>query len=53
MHTSTVYLNDEMILYAKELAEKLPPELDTIYVVNSGGEANDLAVFMARNFSGN
>ncbi len=37
-----------MVLFCKELAAKLPPELNTIYVTNSGGEANDLAVFMAR-----
>jgi alanine-glyoxylate transaminase/(R)-3-amino-2-methylpropionate-pyruvate transaminase len=37
---------------ARELSRRLPPELDTVYFVNSGSEANDLAVTMARAFTG-
>jgi 4-aminobutyrate aminotransferase-like enzyme len=30
----------------------MPPELDVTYFVNSGSEANDLAISMARLFTG-
>mmetsp|Transcript_10817 Transcript_10817/g.38403 ORF Transcript_10817/g.38403 Transcript_10817/m.38403 type:complete len:480 (+) Transcript_10817:334-1773(+) len=52
-HTTTIYLNDQVAYFAKELAEKLPPHLDSIYFVNSGSEANDLAILMARLYTGN
>ncbi len=34
--------------YVSKLLTTLPPELDTIYFVNSGSEANDLALRIAR-----
>lgn len=52
-HTTTIYLHPEVALYAQELAAKLPPPLDTLYFVNSGTEANDLALLMARAHTGN
>ncbi|QDZ20582.1 alanine-glyoxylate transaminase [Chloropicon primus] len=52
-HTTTIYLNDQVAYFGKELAAKLPPHLDCIYFVNSGSEANDLAILMARLFTGN
>jgi alanine-glyoxylate transaminase / (R)-3-amino-2-methylpropionate-pyruvate transaminase len=39
--------------YCKELAHRLPKGLDNIYLVNSGSEANDLAVNIARIYTGN
>jgi alanine-glyoxylate transaminase/(R)-3-amino-2-methylpropionate-pyruvate transaminase len=53
MHTTTIYLHPEIAAYSKELAAKLPPTLDTLYFVNSGSEANDLALLMARMHTGN
>jgi len=47
-HTTTIYLNPLIGEYAKRLAAKLPGDLDVIYFVNSGSEANDLALTMAR-----
>jgi alanine-glyoxylate transaminase/(R)-3-amino-2-methylpropionate-pyruvate transaminase len=52
-HTTTIYLNPEIALYAKELAGKMPGELKVVYFVNSGSEANDLALMMARAYTGN
>ena len=52
-HTTTIYLNPQIALYAKELAAKMPGELKVCYFVNSGSEANDLAVLMARAYTGN
>ena len=51
-HTTTIYLNDQVAMYASELASKLPPELSCIYFVNSGSEANDMAMMLARLYTG-
>ena len=52
-HTTTIYLNPNIALYARDLAAKMPGELKVVYFVNSGSEANDLAVTMARAYTGN
>ncbi|XP_030763213.1 alanine--glyoxylate aminotransferase 2, mitochondrial isoform X3 [Sitophilus oryzae] len=52
-HCSNVYYNENISKYAKKLSEKLPGKLKVIYFVNSGSEANDLAVLLARNFTKN
>ena len=52
-HTTTIYLHPSLPLLARKLASKLPPGLDVTYFVNSGSEANDLAVTMARLYTGN
>jgi alanine-glyoxylate transaminase/(R)-3-amino-2-methylpropionate-pyruvate transaminase len=52
-HTTTVYLHPNLPLVAKKLASKMPPGLEVTYFVNSGSEANDLAMMMARLYTGN
>jgi alanine-glyoxylate transaminase/(R)-3-amino-2-methylpropionate-pyruvate transaminase len=52
-HTTTIYLHPGMPSFAKKLASKMPEGLDVTYFVNSGSEANDLAIQMARTFTGN
>ena len=52
-HSSTIYLHPNLSLMARKLAAKMPPGLEVTYFVNSGSEANDLAVTMARLFTGN
>lgn len=52
-HTTTIYLHPNLPQLAKKLASKMPPGLDVTYFVNSGSEANDLAVSMARLYTGN
>ncbi len=52
-HATTIYLHPLMGEFAKRLAAKLPPGLDVTYFVNSGSEANDLAIMMARLYTGN
>ncbi|HZA94014.1 MAG TPA: aminotransferase class III-fold pyridoxal phosphate-dependent enzyme, partial [Gemmatimonadales bacterium] len=52
-HATTIYLHPNLPLLAEKLASKMPPGLDVTYFVNSGSEANDLAITMARLFTGN
>ena len=52
-HATTIYLHPNMPMLAKKLASKMPKGLDVTYFVNTGSEANDLAVTMARLFTGN
>jgi len=51
-HTSTIYLHPNLPQLAQRLAAKMPPGLEVTYFVNSGSEATDLAVTMARLFTG-
>ena len=52
-HATTIYLHPNLPSLAEKLASKMPEGLDVTYFVNSGSEANDLAVTMARLFTGN
>lgn len=52
LNTNSRFLYDAMAEYAEALAEVLPPHLDTIFFVNSGSEAVDLAVSLARTATG-
>lgn len=52
-HATTMYLHPNFALFAKKLAMKMPAGIDVTYFVNSGSEANDLAVTMARLYTGN
>src|SRR5689334_6371868 len=52
-HSTTIYLHPNIAVFAKKLASKMPPGLDVTYFVNSGSEANDLAVTIARLYTGN
>src|SRR5437867_713204 len=52
-HSTTIYLHPNIAEYAQKLAAKMPGELKVCYFVNSGSEANDLAVLMARACTGN
>src|SRR5215217_4054474 len=52
-HATTIYLHPNLPLLAKKLASKMPEGLDVTYIVNSGSEANDLAITMARLYTGN
>lgn len=52
-HTTTIYLHPNIATYAEKLAAKMPGDLKVCYFVNSGSEANDLALLMARLYTGN
>ena len=53
LNTNTRYLHEEIIAYAEALLKKLPPHLSVIHFVNSGSEANELALRMAKTITGN
>ena len=52
-HTTTIYYHPTIAEYGKMLADKMPGDLSVCYFVNSGSEANDLAMLMARLYTGN
>ncbi len=52
-HATTIYLHPNLPRLAEKVASKLPDGLDVTYFVGSGSEANELAVNMARLFTGN
>src|SRR5688500_10389482 len=52
-HSTTIYLQPRIAEFAEKLASKMPGDLKVCYFVNSGSEANDLALLMARLYTGN
>jgi len=52
LNTNTRYLHENLVRYAKRLCDSLPNPLNVCIVVNSGSEANDLAIRMVKNFTG-
>jgi 4-aminobutyrate aminotransferase-like enzyme len=48
LNTNTRYLHDLIIRYAEQLTATLPEPLSVCYFVNSGSEANELALRLAR-----
>ncbi|MSU56992.1 MAG: aminotransferase class III-fold pyridoxal phosphate-dependent enzyme [Pedosphaera sp.] len=52
-HSTTIYLHPNVGAFAEKLASKMPGDLKVCYFVNSGSEANDLALLMARASTGN
>lgn len=48
LNTNTRYLSDLIIRYAEKLTVTLPDSLSVCYFVNSGSEANELALRLAR-----
>jgi 4-aminobutyrate aminotransferase-like enzyme/Ser/Thr protein kinase RdoA (MazF antagonist) len=48
LNTNTRYLHENVLCYAERLTEFLPEPLKVCHFVNSGSEANELAIRMAR-----
>lgn len=51
--TSAGFLDDKMVQYAKRIIETLPDQLCVCFFVNSGSEANDLAIRLAKSYTKN
>ncbi|XP_061732483.1 alanine--glyoxylate aminotransferase 2, mitochondrial isoform X2 [Nerophis ophidion] len=52
-HTTNIYVYPSIHEYCEKLASNLPDPLKVVYLTNSGSEANDLAMLMARLHTGN
>ncbi|KNC82615.1 hypothetical protein SARC_05112 [Sphaeroforma arctica JP610] len=52
LNTNTRYVYDNLTRYAEKLTATLPETLSVCFFVNSGSEANDLALRMAREHTG-
>ncbi len=52
LSTNTRYLHPTIVEYARRLTERLPEPLSVCFFVNSGSEANDLALRLARAHTG-
>lgn len=48
LSTNNRFLHDELVQCAKTLSQKMPGELSVCFFVNSGSEANDLALRLAK-----
>lgn len=51
LNTNTRYLHENINEFASELLSTFPPELSVVHFVNSGSEANELALRMAKAFT--
>lgn len=49
LSTNNRFLHDELVKCAQKLTDTMPGDLSVCYFVNSGSEANDLALRLARN----
>ncbi|CAL4058550.1 unnamed protein product, partial [Meganyctiphanes norvegica] len=49
LSTNNRFLHDNLVLYAQRLTATFPEKLSVCFFVNSGSEANDLALRIARN----
>ncbi len=52
LNTNTRYLHENITQFAEALVATLPPQLSVVHFVNSGSEANELALRMAYTWSG-
>jgi 4-aminobutyrate aminotransferase-like enzyme/Ser/Thr protein kinase RdoA (MazF antagonist) len=51
LNTNTRYLHENIIRFGVAILGKSPPELSVAFIVNSGSEANELAMRLAKNFT--
>ncbi|MBN3305568.1 AT2L1 lyase, partial [Amia calva] len=52
LNTNSRFLHDNLVQYAQRLVATLPDKLSVCYFVNSGSEANDLALRLAWQYTG-
>ncbi len=51
LNTNTRYLHENIVRFSEALLATFPPGLDVVFFVNSGSEANELAMRLAQNFT--
>lgn len=52
LNTNTRYLHENLVRFVEELLSTFPPELNVAFLVNSGSEANELGLRLAKNHTG-
>ncbi|HNM24033.1 MAG TPA: aminotransferase class III-fold pyridoxal phosphate-dependent enzyme, partial [Saprospiraceae bacterium] len=52
LNTNTRYLHDNILQFTEALLDTFPPELSVAFLVNSGSEANELALRLAKTCTG-
>ncbi|UCH66211.1 MAG: aminotransferase class III-fold pyridoxal phosphate-dependent enzyme, partial [Ignavibacterium sp.] len=52
LNTNTRYLHEYIVEYANRLSATIPDPLNVCYFVNSGSEANELAIRLANTYTG-
>ncbi|XP_056667681.1 5-phosphohydroxy-L-lysine phospho-lyase isoform X1 [Monodelphis domestica] len=52
LNTNSRFLHDNIVNYAQRLSQTLPRKLCVFYFLNSGSEANDLALRLSRQYTG-
>ena len=52
LNTNTRYLHENIVNFAEALISTLPAPLSVVFVVNSGSEANELAMRLAKTYTG-
>lgn len=50
--TNNRFVHDELVRFAERICKVLPSSLSIVYFVNSGSEANDLALRLAMAHTG-
>lgn len=53
LNTNTRYLHENLVNFTEALLETMPPALNVAFIVNSGSEANELAIRLAKTVTGN
>ncbi len=51
LNTNTRYLHENMVKFVAELLSTMPPALNVAFIVNSGSEANELAMRLAKTYT--
>jgi 4-aminobutyrate aminotransferase-like enzyme len=51
LNTNTRYLHENLVKFVEELLQTMPAHLNVAFVVNSGSEANELALRLAKNYT--
>lgn len=52
LNTNTRYLHENLVLFVEELLATMPSKLNVAFLVNSGSEANELAMRIAKTYTG-
>jgi len=52
LNTNTRYLYDDITAFSEKLLSKFPPALNKVFYVNSGSAASDLAIRLAKTYTG-